>query len=269
MKSYNKNLQTNINNIINKLENIIGKNIEININNNIFKLYDNIYIIDHNYLGNKIDSFYISDNEMKIKLNHSIFNQDVYYYEDTSNQVTVYYSTIDRFLLGYKESSKDYVKLTNTDCYIKIHYSLFNQLRLFGFNYINYKIDQKNKDINAFINNILRNRLQNLKNALSTIQQIIYQVKNNFSGSNLNSVAKYYQSKIKSINTYDSEGEKIFKHWNILNSYVDYFVVVESNKTWQNNKKKFNFNINKFDKFSNKIIYIKVEDMPEGKKSVG
>jgi beta-1,4-mannosyl-glycoprotein beta-1,4-N-acetylglucosaminyltransferase len=52
--------------------------------------------------------------------------------------------------------------------------------------------------------------------------------------------------------------------FNILNNFVDYFVVVESNRTWQNNKKKFNFNINKFFKFHNKIIYIKVNDMPKG-----
>ena len=52
--------------------------------------------------------------------------------------------------------------------------------------------------------------------------------------------------------------------FNILNDFVDYFVVVESNKTWQNNKKKFNFDIKKFHKFSDKIIYIKVEDMPQG-----
>ena len=52
---------------------------------------------------------------------------------------------------------------------------------------------------------------------------------------------------------------------NILNNFVDYFVIVESNKTWQNNKKKFNFNIKNFKKFSHKIIYIKVEDMPAGK----
>ena len=52
--------------------------------------------------------------------------------------------------------------------------------------------------------------------------------------------------------------------FNILNNFVDYFVIVESNKTWQNNKKKFNFDIKKFQKFSEKIIYIKVEDMPEG-----
>ena len=52
--------------------------------------------------------------------------------------------------------------------------------------------------------------------------------------------------------------------FNILNNIVDYFVIVESNKTWQNNKKKFNLDIKKFQKFSEKIIYVKVEDMPEG-----
>ena len=41
--------------------------------------------------------------------------------------------------------------------------------------------------------------------------------------------------------------------FNILNDFVDYFVVVESNKTWQNNEKKLNFNIKNFDKFCHKI----------------
>jgi len=52
--------------------------------------------------------------------------------------------------------------------------------------------------------------------------------------------------------------------FNILNNFVDYFVVVESNKTWQNNLKQFNFKINTFSKFAHKIIYVKVEDMPDG-----
>ena len=73
-----------------------------------------------------------------------------------------------------------------------------------------------------FIDNILRIRLQNLKNALSDTQQIIYQVKNNFKGSNINSVAKYYQTKIKSINTYNSDGDRIFMDWNIINSNLYY-----------------------------------------------
>ena len=51
---------------------------------------------------------------------------------------------------------------------------------------------------------------------------------------------------------------------NILNDYVDYFVIVEGNKTWQNNTKKLQFNINNFKKFKDKIIYVPVEDMPDG-----
>ena len=51
---------------------------------------------------------------------------------------------------------------------------------------------------------------------------------------------------------------------NILNDFVDFFVIVEGNKTWQNNPKEFRFELNNFAKFKEKIIYIKVEDLPDG-----
>lgn len=51
---------------------------------------------------------------------------------------------------------------------------------------------------------------------------------------------------------------------NILNEHVDYFVIVEGNRTWQNNFKKLRFDIKKFKKFKDKIIYVPVEDMPGG-----
>jgi|TARA_B110000914_G_C15445724_1_gene438338 beta-1,4-mannosyl-glycoprotein beta-1,4-N-acetylglucosaminyltransferase len=51
---------------------------------------------------------------------------------------------------------------------------------------------------------------------------------------------------------------------NILDKYVDYFVIVEGNKTWQNNNKKLRFDIKKFENFKNKIIYVPVNDMPDG-----
>ena len=50
---------------------------------------------------------------------------------------------------------------------------------------------------------------------------------------------------------------------NTLSDYVDFFVIVEGNKTWQNNYKKFRFDINKFNKFKDKIIYIVVDKQPE------
>ena len=51
---------------------------------------------------------------------------------------------------------------------------------------------------------------------------------------------------------------------NILDKYIDYFVIVEGNKTWQNNPKQLRFDIQKFQRFKNKIIYIPITDMPSG-----
>ena len=42
---------------------------------------------------------------------------------------------------------------------------------------------------------------------------------------------------------------------NILKDHVDYFVIIEGNKTWQNNPKKFKFDFNKYQKFLDKIIW--------------
>ena len=39
---------------------------------------------------------------------------------------------------------------------------------------------------------------------------------------------------------------------NILNDYVDYFVIVEGNKTWQNNPKKLRFKRYNFSKYKKK-----------------
>ena len=51
---------------------------------------------------------------------------------------------------------------------------------------------------------------------------------------------------------------------NILDKIVDRFVIVEGDKTWQNNPKKLKFDVKKFEKFKDKIIYIPVTDLPDG-----
>lgn len=50
---------------------------------------------------------------------------------------------------------------------------------------------------------------------------------------------------------------------NILEKFVDKFVVVEATRDHAGNFKNLNFDIKKFDKFKNKIIYLVVEDIPE------
>ena len=51
---------------------------------------------------------------------------------------------------------------------------------------------------------------------------------------------------------------------NILDKIVDHFVIVECNKTWQNNPKEFRFDIDKFQRFRDKIVYIPISDLPDG-----
>ena len=51
---------------------------------------------------------------------------------------------------------------------------------------------------------------------------------------------------------------------NMLNKYVDKFVISESKYTHSGAKKKLNFDIKKFSEFKKKIIYIPIENEPEG-----
>ncbi len=50
---------------------------------------------------------------------------------------------------------------------------------------------------------------------------------------------------------------------NILNKYVDEFIIVESKFTHSGHKRELLFNINKYQNFKNKINYIVLEDEPE------
>tara|TARA_A100001011_G_scaffold315792_1_gene334576 strand:+ start:3223 stop:4029 length:807 start_codon:yes stop_codon:yes gene_type:complete len=54
--------------------------------------------------------------------------------------------------------------------------------------------------------------------------------------------------------------------FNILDKFVDSFVIVESTVNHQGKSKKLHFDINKYKKFKNKINYIVVDDTPENIK---
>ena len=51
---------------------------------------------------------------------------------------------------------------------------------------------------------------------------------------------------------------------NILNKYVDKFIIVESTYTHSGKERKLVFNIKNFQKFQNKIIYHVVDKKPKG-----
>ncbi len=63
---------------------------------------------------------------------------------------------------------------------------------------------------------------------------------------------------------YFNEDHMVDLRMNILDKYVDYFVISESTKTHQGDQKKLNFSIKNFKKYENKIIYV-VADFDKNK----
>tara|TARA_B100001121_G_C18622507_1_gene590067 strand:+ start:54 stop:938 length:885 start_codon:yes stop_codon:yes gene_type:complete len=69
--------------------------------------------------------------------------------------------------------------------------------------------------------------------------------------------------KIIDCTTYYSEDLMLDIRLNILNKYVDKFIIVESKYSHSGKPKKLNFNINNFQKFKDKIEYLIIEDEPK------
>ena len=62
---------------------------------------------------------------------------------------------------------------------------------------------------------------------------------------------------------YFDEDLNLDLRFNILDKYVDKFIIVEATRDHAGKKKKLNFDINRFIKFKNKINYLIVDDIPE------
>ena len=70
--------------------------------------------------------------------------------------------------------------------------------------------------------------------------------------------------KIIDCTTYYSEDLMLDIRFNILNEFVDKFIIVEAKHSHSGEKKVLNFNINNFPKFKDKIEYLIIENEPEG-----
>ena len=69
--------------------------------------------------------------------------------------------------------------------------------------------------------------------------------------------------KIFDCTTYYNEDLMLEVRFNILSKYIDKFVIVEAKYSHSGEKKKLNFNINKFSEFKKKIIYLTIDNEPE------
>ena len=73
--------------------------------------------------------------------------------------------------------------------------------------------------------------------------------------------------KIFDCTTFFEEDLMLDVRFNILNEYVHKFIVVEAKFSHSGKPKKLNFDINNFQKFKDKIIYLVIENEPEGIKN--
>ena len=63
--------------------------------------------------------------------------------------------------------------------------------------------------------------------------------------------------------TFFEENRQMNLRFNILDNYVDQFVVCEGKYDHQGRKKKINFNVNNYKKFKKKITHVIVENFPK------
>ena len=70
--------------------------------------------------------------------------------------------------------------------------------------------------------------------------------------------------KIIDCTTYFAEDLMLDVRFNILNDYVEKFIVVESKYSHSGEKKNLNFDINNYSKFKDKIEYLVIEEEPKG-----
>ena len=55
---------------------------------------------------------------------------------------------------------------------------------------------------------------------------------------------------------------------NILNKYVDFFIIVESKYNHKGEKRSLKLDLEKFKKFKNKIRYLVIEDLPNNLETI-
>jgi len=133
-QKYDNDINKSINIILDTIQKLLG--IDIIINNNVYNLHYNIYFIDHDYNGTKLDKpiqIYEKENKFRVIENHPYFKRNVLVYTMQRNtKYELFYDFLEKNLLGYREVNKEYINLKKNNCKLTINYSIKNMLLLFG-----------------------------------------------------------------------------------------------------------------------------------------
>jgi hypothetical protein len=224
-EKYNNDIIKSIGILLDKIQKLLG--IDIVINNQTYNLYSNIYIIDYDYTGVKLNTpimIYENENKFRITENHPHYKRDVIIYSMQKNtKYELFYDLEEKIFLGYREINKEYKDSKNFNIKIKINYSLKNMLMLIGFTRQNvnikdfypeiigltkdiYDIKFKNFNMEDFLNKIAMRRFDVIKNLGMELKKYINRFKNNYKIELITFEATYYDKNNKQIkNTYVSD----------------------------------------------------------------
>jgi hypothetical protein len=195
------------------------------------------------------EPFIILSSEDKITTtpNHPLFNKDVMWYRDKASKVFVYYDAITLQHLGYSEDNKN-IKKSRNNASLKIELSIADCIKYLGYNNKYFNIYHANKDYmkeniknlgadtHEVVSNIIRNRINNLKQIIERTKSIIYNIRN--SGN----VSTSYNTDEKEIVT---EFTKKLKKFNIDNLFTDHKFILDNYSIINNIPDNINIKLNK------------------------
>ena len=217
-EKYDNNIIKSVELLLDTIQKLLGT--DILIENQVYNLNHNIYIIDHDYNGSKLETpLQIYENEKKFRLieNHPFFKCNVIVYTMQKNtKYELFYDMNEKNLLGYREINKEYIKIENSEFKLKINYSIKNILLQFGlprqqinindiypeiFGLNEDQIDfqfKKSKDFNItdFINTISNKRFDLIKSLGIKLNMYINRFKFNYNVKMLTPENNFYPTNV-------------------------------------------------------------------------
>jgi hypothetical protein len=128
-------INNSLNILLDNIQKLLG--VDILIGDEMHNLTNNIFIIDHDYNGVKLEEkiqIYDKDNKFRIIENHPFYKRDVLVFTIQKNtKYEVFYDLHKKYLLGYREVNKDYHLNEKPYSKIKTSYSIKNLFLMFGF----------------------------------------------------------------------------------------------------------------------------------------
>ncbi len=135
-QKYDSDINKSVEIILDSVQKLLGT--DVVVNTKVYNLYHNIYYIDHDYNGVKLESpiqVYEKEGKFRIIENHPHFKRSVIVYTMQKNtRYELFYDLQEKFLMGYREVNKEYndIDPKQTFAKLQVNYSVKTMLLEFG-----------------------------------------------------------------------------------------------------------------------------------------